>query len=41
MTLDGARKRMEENRAGENKNMEISKSLENMKQMLLEISELL
>ena len=41
MTLDGARKRMEENRAGEDKNMEISKSLENIKQMLLEISELL
>ena len=41
MTLEGARKRIEENREGEDKNLEIIKSLENIKQTLLEVGELL
>ena len=41
MTLDGARKRLEENRDGEDKSLEVIRSLENIKQTLLEIKELL
>jgi DNA-binding transcriptional MerR regulator len=41
MTLDGARKRLEENRDGEDKNVEVIQSLENIKQLLLEVKELL
>jgi DNA-binding transcriptional MerR regulator len=41
MTLDGARKRLEENREGEDKSLEITRTLEDIKQTLLEIKELL
>ncbi|MGE4287270.1 MAG: MerR family transcriptional regulator [Salinivirgaceae bacterium] len=37
MTLDGARKKMKENREDTINNFEVVKSLENIKQMLLEV----
>ena len=41
MTLAGARKRIEDNRNGENRNLEIAESLKEIKTMLLEVKELL
>jgi DNA-binding transcriptional MerR regulator len=39
MTLDGARKKMKENREDTINNFEVIKSLENIKSMLLEVKE--
>ncbi len=41
MTIEGARKRMKENKNGEDYNFEIIQSLEKIKQELLEVKELL
>jgi len=41
MTLDGAKKRMIDNKEGENKNMEIVNKLESIKAMLLDVKNLL
>lgn len=41
MTLDGAKKRMEENRDGEDNTREVMESLESIKSMLLEVREML
>ncbi len=39
MTLKGARKKMKENKSGEEHNFEIIKSLEQIKEMLLDVRE--
>jgi len=41
LTLDGAKKRIMENREGENKNVEIVDKLESIKAMLLEVKDLI
>ena len=41
MTLDGAHKRMKDNRTGEDRSAEVKESLERIKQELLAIKELL
>lgn len=41
MTLDGAYKRIKENKSGEEHNLEIIESLESIKEMLLEVRDML
>lgn len=41
MTLEGARKRIKENKDGENKSFEVIQSLKSVKELLLEIKEML
>lgn len=41
MTLEGARKRIKENKYGEDKTLQVVESLTKMKELLLEIKELL
>lgn len=41
MTLEGARKRIKENRDGENNSFEVIESLKTVKELLLEIKEML
>lgn len=41
MTLDGARKRLEDNREGEDRNIEVLASLGEIRKMLLEIQEMI
>ena len=41
MTLEGAKKRMKENKDGENHNLEIINTLNSIREMLLEVKEML
>lgn len=41
MTLEGARKRIKDNKEGENRSLEVTESLKTVKELLLEIKELL
>lgn len=41
LTLDGAKKRILDNRDGENKNLEIIQKLESIKSMLIEVKDML
>ena len=41
MTLDGAKKRMKENKGGESHNLEIINTLTSIREMLLEVKEML